>query len=92
MRKFESTGNGAIDLCMNIIYAARQHNMPLKALHLNKAHYEWFIGGVHVLMGRELEPGELPMLDGVNIEKGETFQTKPVVAEYYEDKPIIAQA
>lgn len=92
MRKFETTGNGAIDLCMNIIYSARQHQMAIKALHLNNAHYQWFLSGTQVLMGRDLEEGEGLQLDGVNIEKGGSFQNKPVVIEYYEDKPVIAQA
>lgn len=82
--KFETTGNKAIDLCQNIIFACRAHNESPKALWLNKLHYEWFKSGAQTLMDRELETEEGMQLDGVEINCGDKFQTKPVVIEYYE--------
>lgn len=87
---FQCTGNKAIDLCANLIGCARANNQAIKALHLQKTYYEWFKSGVKVMIGRDLEDGEGFQLDGVNIEKGDRFQMKPVLIEYYEKQ--IAEA
>jgi hypothetical protein len=82
--KYERTHNGAIDMCANIIGCARQNMMPLKALHLTPVYYEWFKSGVQVLMNKPLLENELLEFDGVNIEMGSRYQSKPIVMEYYE--------
>lgn len=81
--RFQATGNKAIDLCANIIGCARENNQAIKALHLQKTYFEWYKAGVKTLINRDLEEGEGLQFDGVNIEQGGRFQSKPVVIEYY---------
>ena len=86
--KYERTHNGAIDMCANIIGCARQNMMPIKALHLTPVYYEWFKSGVQVLMDKPLLENELLEFDGVNIELGSRYQSKPIVMEYYEQAEV----
>jgi hypothetical protein len=81
--KFQASGNKAIDFCANLIGCARANNLSPKALHLQKQYYEWFKSGVQTYLDRSLEEGELMQFDGVDIELGSKFQSKPVVIEYY---------
>ena len=81
---YEPTHNKTIDLCANLICNARYHKMPLKSLHLTPLYYEWYKSGVQTLMNRPLLDEELLEFDGVNIEKGSKYQSKPVILEYYE--------
>lgn len=85
---YEPTHNKAIDLCANLIASARVNRKPLKALHLTPIYYEWYKSGVQTLLNRPLLDDEFLEFDGVNIEKGSRFQSKVIVLEYYENKPI----
>ena len=87
--KHEPSFNSAIDFCANLIWCAREHNEPIKALHLKPYFYEWYKSGVQTLIGRPLED-ELMEFDSVNIEKASLFQTKNVVIEYY-PKNVISE-
>lgn len=92
--EYQPTFNKAIDLCTNIIYCARKNNLAVKALHLDKIHYEWYISGVKTLLEKQKPEGWEEQIaeiktsgvqfDGVNIERGSRLQTKPVIIEYYQ--------
>jgi hypothetical protein len=86
---YEPTYNKTIDLCANLIANARVNQMPLKALHLTPLYYEWYKSGVQTLLNRPLLDEELLQFDGVNIEKGSRYQTKSVILEYYNNKPVL---
>ena len=81
---YERTHNTAIDMVANVIACCRVNNQALKAVHLTPIYYEWFKGGVQTLMDRPLLDEEQMEFDGVNIEKGDRFQSKNIVLEYYE--------
>lgn len=83
----QHTGNKAIDLVGNLIGCARHHNMPIKQIDLSPIYYEWFKSGAQTLMNRPLEDGELIQFDGVNINKGSRFQSKPAIIDYYPQNP-----
>lgn len=80
---YQASGNKAIDYCANLIACARVNNLAPKTLHLQKQYYEWYKSGVQTFLDRPLEDGELMQFDGVDIELGGKFQTKPVIIEYY---------
>jgi hypothetical protein len=82
--KYKPSGNKAIDFCMNLIGCARTNGLAIKTMHLQSQYYEWFKSGVQTFLDRPLQEGELMQLDGVNIELGGKFQSKPVLVEYYE--------
>ena len=81
---YERTHNTAIDMVANVIACCRVNNQALKAVHLTPIYYEWFKGGVQTLLDRPLLDEEQMEFDGVNIEKGDRFQSKNIVLEYYE--------
>lgn len=81
--KYQRTHNTAIDQCASIIGLARDRNVGIKALHLKPLFFEWFKSGVQTLMDRPLIEGEKMQFDGVDIERGDRFQTKNILIEYY---------
>lgn len=81
--EYKPTYNKAIDQCANIIAVARVNLLPLKALHLSHIYYEWFKSGVQTLMNKPVLEDELLQFDGVDIEKGSKYQSKPIILEYY---------
>lgn len=83
--KFEPTHNTAIDRCANLIACARETQKAVKALHLTPIYYEWFKSGVQTLMNKPLEDEQQLEFDGVNIEKGDRWQSKSILIEYYEN-------
>ena len=96
---YEPTFNKAIDHCANLIACGRETHQPIKALHLSKGYYEWFKGGVQVLIDKSnaenkdellqnIDEGGVMQFDGVEIIRS-TFQTKPVVIEYYPKPDIL---
>lgn len=89
---YQPTFNKQIDFCANLIACARQQNRPIKTLSLKPVNFEWFKSGVKTLMDHAKAPKEdiesvdnenVLMFDGVNIEKGSIFQSKPIIIEYY---------
>ncbi len=89
---YQPTFNKQIDLCANLIGCARQQNRPIKTLSLKPINFEWFKSGVKTLMEHAKASPEtiagvdnetVLMFDGVNIEKGSLFQSKPIIIEYY---------
>ncbi len=90
--KVEPTFNKQIDFCANLIACAREQNRPIKTLSLKPINFEWYKSGVKTLMDKAGAPKEdiasvdnenVLMFDGVNIEKGSIFQSKPIIIEYY---------
>jgi hypothetical protein len=80
---YQPTHNKAIDLCANLIGNARYNRLPIKALHLTPLYYSWFKSGVQTFLNRPLLDDERLEFDGVDIEQGSRYQSKPIVLEYY---------
>lgn len=78
---YRATGNKAIDAVASCIIWHRQRNIALKAIHLKEPYYSWFFMGVEVLQGKPLEDETPLSMDGVQIEKGSRFQSKPILPE-----------
>ena len=82
---YKATGNKAIDAVASCIMWHRKRRLALKAIYLKPMYYDWFKRGVEILQGRELLEGELLNMDAVNIEKGSTFQSKPILPKLWND-------
>lgn len=88
-RDYKATGNKAIDAVASCIIYHRQRRVALKAIHLKQPYYDWFKMGVEVLQGKPLEDDQPLAMDGVDIELGSRFQSKPILPEEW---PVTAQA
>lgn len=84
-RDYVSFGNKAMDAVASCILWHRERRIALKAIFLTQRYYDWFRAGVEVLQGHPLEDGQLMTFDSVNIEKGDRFQSKPILPQTWED-------
>lgn len=80
-RDYRPCGNKAIDRVAVCIIWHQQRKIALKAIHLKEMYYDWFRKGVEILQGSRLEDETPLQMYGVNIEKGDRFQTKPILPE-----------
>lgn len=82
---YKATGNKALDGAASCIIYHRKKNIALAAIYLKPLYYEWFKKGTEILLGRELEEGELMTMDGVNIELGSIFQSVAILPKLWSD-------
>jgi hypothetical protein len=85
LKDYQPTGNKAIDNAAAIVMWHRKRNIALKAIHIKQPYYDWFKRGTEIILGRELEEGEMMSIDAVYIELGSRFQSTPMVAQTWKD-------
>ena len=74
----------AVDMCAATIFAHRLKYLPLKSIYLLPRMYEQFRWWTEKQLHRELQPEERLEFDGVNIEKGSTGQSTPLLLEMWD--------
>lgn len=82
---YKSVGNKAIDAVASCICWHRERKIALKAIFLTEIYYDWFRAGIEVLNGGPLQEGQQMTFDAVNIEKGSSFQSKPILPQRWDD-------
>lgn len=91
-REYKPQGVQAVDMSASVIFAHRQKDIPVKAIHLLPRMYEQFQDWIQRKMERDLEPDEKLEFDGVHIEKGHAQQSTPIVVELWDNNFNMAQA
>ena len=84
-KDYRACGNMAIDGVASCIMYHRKLKIGLRAIYLKPFWYELFKKGTINILGRPLEEGEFLSMDGINIEKGSLFQSKPILPETFND-------
>ena len=83
--KYKPVNVQAVDMCAAVIFAHRQKFIPIKAVHLLPRMYEQFQYWLQKQLGRDLEKDEKMEFDSVQIEKGFSGQSTPIVVELWDN-------
>jgi hypothetical protein len=86
---FKGSGDNTVDAVALCIMHHRKKKIGLKAIYLKQPFFDrfrnWVAKGYKETEGKEMDPESPLSFDHVNIEKGSIFQSKPILAEQFDD-------